>query len=177
MGFDLERFKKAKLEARTTEVRIPELKDWFAENTEPVFTVRGLTGEQFYHVREAAAKRVDVQAIIAKLTSGDGAAIAEALDEHFGAVPGEYARRVEILIYGCVDPSMDRPTALKFYRHFPVHAHTLADAILRASGEGAVLGESKGSGGTPASAGTSTSATSGGKPSSKSARTSSRKRK
>lgn len=156
MGFDVDRFRKSTLKLRTAEVKLPEMQDWFAEGEEAAFIVRGLDGEEFYHVRQAAAKRADIQAIVSRLTAGDGSAIASAIDEFYGSVPEEFARRVEILIYGCVEPELDRQTAMKLYRHFPVSAHSLADAILRCSGEGSVPGESKGSGVTPAPAMTST---------------------
>ena len=100
-------------------------------------------------------------AIASRILSGSGEAIGEALDEYFGAVPDEYVRRVEVLHLGSVEPRLDRSQAMKVYRNFPSTAHLLAEAILRATGEGAVVGESSGSGGTPASAMTSTSATCG----------------
>lgn len=177
MGFDLDRFRGADLHPRTIEVKVPELKDWFPEGEEPIFHVRGMTGEEFYNVRQAVQKRTDLQGIAQRLMSGDGGAIAEAVEEFYGAVPEEFARRVEILIFGCVDPKLDRQSAMKFYKNFPVQAHSVADAILRASGEGSVLGESKGSGGTLASAMTSTSATCEENASSKSDQTSSRKKR
>jgi hypothetical protein len=67
-------------------------------------------------------------------------------------VPDEFARRVEILLAGCVEPALSRDMAMKLFKSFPSTAHILADNILKATGEGAVPGESKGSGGTPASA-------------------------
>jgi hypothetical protein len=157
MSFDMTKFRRAKLISRTAEVKVPELKDWFEEGAEPVMIVRGLTGEEFYNVREAVAKQRDLQTIASRLLSGQGEAMAEALEEFFGGVPDEYARRVEVLVAGCVEPKMDRPDALRFFKHFPSTAHLVADAILRATGEGSVAGESKGCGEIPASATTSTS--------------------
>lgn len=156
MGFDLQRFERAEMTARLEEVTIPCMKHWFAEGEEPVFTVRGLTGEEFYAVRQAAAKRQDLQAIASRLLSGEGEAIADAIGEFFGAVPEEYARRVEILISGAVAPAFDRALAMKMFKHFPTAAHILVEKILKATGEGAVPGESSGRGETPASATTST---------------------
>ena len=161
MGFDLVKFKKAKLIQRTETVKVPELKDWFPEGEEAVLLVRGLTGEEFYQVRQASAKRADLQAIASRVMSGEGAAIADAIEDFFGAVPEEFARRVEVLIHGCVDPVLTREEAMKLFRHFPSTAHTIADAILRATGEGSIVGEPKGCGEIPASDTTYTSATCG----------------
>ena len=161
MGFDLAKFTRAEMEHRAVDVPVPELRSWFPEGEKPVIKVRGLSGEEFYNVRQAVQKRTDLRGIAEKLLGGNGQAIAEAIEEFYGSVPEEFARRVEILIHGCVEPKLDRAAAMKLIKHFPVSAHGLADAILRATGEGSILGESKGSGGTPASAMTSTSATCG----------------
>jgi hypothetical protein len=156
VGFDLTAFSRASLDPRRVTVKTPDLKDWFSEGAEPAFEVRGLTGEEFYTVRQATAKRQDLQAIASRLLSGDGQAIADAIEEFYGSVPEEYARRVEILIHGCLEPTLDRAAAMKLFKYFPSAAHTIADAILRATGEGSVAGESSGRGETPAPATTST---------------------
>ncbi len=161
MPFDLTRFLRDDLRPRTVTVRVPEMKSWFGPDDDPAFVIRGLTGEEFYSVREAVQKRADFSAIASRILSGAGDAIADALDEFYGAVPDEFARRVEVLILGCVEPKLDRRAAMRIFKHFPTTAHTIADAILRATGEGSVAGESNGCGETPASSMTSTSATCG----------------
>jgi len=151
-AFDLAAFSRDRLQLRTAEVECAELRRWFPEGARPVFVVRGLNGEEFYGVREAVARRRDLQAIAGRLLSGQGEAIAEAIEEFYGGVPDEYARRVEILVAGCVAPALDRPAALKIFKYFPSVGHQLAEQILRLTGEGACVGESSGCGGTPASA-------------------------
>ncbi len=173
MPFDLRRFNREDLKPRTEEIKVPEMKAWFDEEDAPVFTSRALTGEEFYRVREAVQRRADFQAIAAGLLSGGGEAIAEAIEAFYGAVPDEFARRVEVLVFGCVKPALDRQAAVKLLTHYPVSAHAVSEAILRATGEGSIPGESNGSGGTPASATTSTSATCGENASSSCGRTSS----
>ena len=156
MGFNADAFRQADLQPRTIEVPTPELKQWFDEGASPVFVVRGLTGEEFYLVRDAVNRRRDIQAIASQLMSGDGEAIAAAIEEFYGSVPEEFARRVEIVIHGTVDPDLNRDMAMKLFKNFPSSAHVIAESILRATGEGATVGESSGSGETPASATTST---------------------
>jgi hypothetical protein len=156
MGFLLSDFVRADLKPRTVTVKVPELASWFEAGSEPVFIVRGLSGEEFYAVREAVNKRRDLQTIASQLLSGQGEAIAAAVEEFYGAVPDEYARQIEILAAGCVDPVLDRVAAMKLIKHHPVSVHTIASEILRATGEGSTPGESSGSGATPASATTST---------------------
>lgn len=155
MTFKLTEFSNADLSPRLSGVKTPEISGWFEDGADPVFKVRGLTGEEFYHVRESVNKRRDMQAIASKILGGDGGAVAEAIEELYGAVPDEFVRRVEVLVAGCVEPAMDRPMAVKLLKHFPSTAHTVAEEILRATGEGSTVGEPKGSGETPVSAMTS----------------------
>ena len=156
MAFDNKAFSSAKLEQRVGEMKCPELASWFSNGDEPVIKFRGLTGEEFYSIREAVQRRHDYQAIASRLASGSCKAIADAISELYGEVPDEYVRRVELIIRGCVDPSFDRETALKLFKYFPNRAHAVADEIWRLTGEGATVGELKGSGSIPASATTST---------------------
>ena len=156
MPFDVKKFTSADLHRRTAEVKCPELKDYFGPDQEPVFKIRGLTGEEFYQVREAVQRRKDIKAIASRLLSGSGEDVANALQQLYGEIPDEYARRVEVIIYGCQEPTLDRPTVIKLFNHFAATMHSMADEILRLTGEGSTLGEPKGSGETPASAMTST---------------------
>ena len=156
MSFELDKFRSASLVPRTDRIKTPELAAWFKEGAEPVFFVRGLTGEEFYSVRQASEKRADMQSIANRIMSGAGTAIGDAIEELFGAVPDEYARRVEILVAGCVDPKLDRLDAVKLIKNFPSSVHTITTHILLKTGEGSVVGELKGCGEIPASATTST---------------------
>lgn len=156
MPFDLKEFRKSKLTARTEEVPMSELKQFFDPEENPVFLVRGMTGPEMYQVREAVEKRRNLQAIISKLMGGDGAAIAEAVDEFYGTVPEEFVRRVETLLIGCVSPVLTRQDAMKLFRHFPTQATVITTRILWLTGEGSLPGELKDSGEIPESDTTST---------------------
>lgn len=156
MGFDLNRFTSASLALRTAEVKTPMLKDFFAEGEEPVFKVRGLTGEEWYGMRQAITDRRDRKAIAEKLLSGAGEAIAEAIADIYGDIPEELARRINMVAYGCVEPKLDLTAAVKLFKFYAPQAHLISEEIWRLSGEGATLGESKGCGEIPASATTST---------------------
>jgi len=151
MAFDHKKFRKAKFSPRTEEIKVPELAPFFGPDENPVFKVRGLNGQEMYRVQEAVKKRTDLQAITSKLLSGEGAAIAEAIQEFYGAVPEEYVRRVEILILGCAEPALTHQDIMTFYKNYPTQAHAIATRILWLTGEGSTLGESRDSGETPES--------------------------
>lgn len=156
MGFDLNRFTSAGLTLRTAEVKTPMLKDFFGEGEEAVFKVRGLTGEEWYAMRQAIADRRDTKALAEKILSGAGEAIAQAIGDIYADVPEELARRINLVVAGCVEPKLDLPAAVKLFKFYAPQAHLISEEIFRLSGEGATLGESKGCGEIPASATTST---------------------
>jgi hypothetical protein len=160
MGFDLKKFRKSELKPRTDTVKLPEMKAWFGDD-EPVFVVRGLVGEEFYHVKEAVEKRRDIQAIAAQLFSGKGEAIASAVQEFYGSAPDEYVKLIEAIKIGVTEPELDHSDAMKLVKNFPVQANEIFKKIMLLTGVGSELGESKGCGEIPASDTTSTSATCG----------------
>lgn len=151
MPFDLKKFRSAKLTARTEDIPMPGLKEFFTENEEPVFKVRGMTGAEMFQVRESVEKRRDLQLIVSKLLSGDGSAIGEAVEEFYGSVPEEFVKRVETLLIGCVSPELTRQDAMKLFRHFPTQASIITTRILYLTGEGSLPGELKDSGEIPES--------------------------
>lgn len=151
-GFDVKAFNKAKFEARTEVVEVPELAEFNAGK--PVaWTVRGLTGDEFYKVRGAADKNAQVQALL-EAVSGKGLLQVEAIREAFGLAADlheDHVKRLEMLIVASVDPPVDRPMAVKFAAAYPVAFARLTDKILVLTGMGQVSGKLKGSGETPAS--------------------------
>lgn len=151
MPFDLKQFRKTQLAARTEDIPTPELKLFFAEDEKPVFKVRGMAGDEMYRVREAVEKRRDLQAIVSRLMSGEGSAMADAIEDYFGVVPEEFARRVEILLVGCLDPVLTRQDVMKLFRHYPTQAHAICTRILHLTGEGSLPGELKDFGEIPES--------------------------
>lgn len=141
MAFKIDEFMRAKLAPRQVEVKVPELKGWFEEDTEPVFLVRGLTGEEFYNVRNAVAKRRNMEAIAKGILSGEGDAMQKAVKDFFGDLPEEQVRHMVILGTACVEPELDQEKAKKLLKYFPLSAFTIAEAVLKATGEGSTLGE------------------------------------
>ncbi len=149
MSFDMKKFMTTKFEPRTEEIRLDDLKGFFPENVEPVFTVRGLTGEEMARTNEAAAKNRNLMAVVDAMAATNAADKADAIKEALGlsgSVPDDLAKRIEHLTYGCIDPKFDQPAAVKFFTVFPVEGYQLSNVILRLTGQGQKPGESKPSG-------------------------------
>mgnify|MGYP000072966979 CR=1 FL=1 len=156
MGFDLEALKKAELEARTSEVRADSLKDWFAEGDEPVFTVRGLYGQEMAQVREAVDKHKNVQDLVQAIATADQGtqeriqAIREAAGVTTG-MPTELVRRIEALKRGSVDPEIDEEGAKKIAKGYSIDFFKITDEIMRLTGQGAQEVKKNNSSRTPTS--------------------------
>lgn len=161
MGFDIKKFQKAEFAHREEKVNMDALKDFFDDK--PEFTVRGLTGEEMARVNEAQSKQKNLSAIVDALAANADTEKIKGLREAVGLtdddVPGDLARRIEMLRLGCVDPELDERDAVKVFKVAPVDAYGATNTILQLSGQGMRPGESKSSGKKKASKQHSTSAT------------------
>ena len=155
MGFDLKKFKKAKFEPRTAIVPVPALSAFFGEKEKPVFTVRGLAGEEMARVNEAQNKQKNLAAVVAALAGQDQPEKIQALQESLGlskdTIPMDLARRIEMLAIGCITPAIDEQVAAKIFKAAPVDAYDLTNRIQVLSGQGMIEGKPKASGKTKAS--------------------------
>ncbi len=69
MGFDASRFMKEKFLHRIEDVPVPDLKDFFPEGEEPVWKVRGLTGQEMGRMMEAPSRVKNYAALLERLAS------------------------------------------------------------------------------------------------------------
>lgn len=154
MSFDQLRFQQATLAPRQETVWTRELASFFAPGVDPVFTVRGLTGEELARANDIQARQQRLAAHIDALSVTGGGDAREALRSLLGYgddVPEELAKRLDYLVYGCVEPAMDRPTAVKLFAAYPIIGYTLTNKILNLTGLGADVGKAPPSTPTPPS--------------------------
>jgi len=141
MGFDLKGFRNAQCQARTDQVRVDGMADWFDEGDEPVFHVRGLSGEELARVREAVDKNKNISEVLEAIaTSQTSQDRIDEIREYLGvsdSVPNELARRMEMLVYGSVDPNLDHETVKLVAERHPIELYNITDKILTLTGEGA----------------------------------------
>lgn len=139
MPFDVQRFTSARWEPRTERVPVPDLAEWFGEDEEAVFVVRGLSGPELGRCTEAVTRNRDRAALAEGLLSADDGERIQALRETLGvgtAVPDDIAKRLEMLELGSVEPKMDHGSVVKFCEAFPVEFYQLTTIILRLTGRG-----------------------------------------
>jgi hypothetical protein len=155
MNFDLERFRAASLAPRQAQIPVPDLAHFFAAGTEPLWTVRGLTGEEIARANDATQRGLTignaVEALAAAANKGDQVDALKTLIGYGSEVPADLAKRLDHLCVGSIDPVIDRETAVRLFNNFPIVAYQLTNEILRLTGLGADVGKLPHSMQTPAS--------------------------
>lgn len=151
MTFKSKEFLAQKFDPREEVVRVPDLADWF--DGEPVWRVRGLTGQELGKSNIAAEKSREIRAILEGLASKSSKRISEAINDLVDPdTPIDIAKRISMLQLGSVDPVCSEQLALKVCKTFPVEFYTLTTKILELTGKGHTAGESKPFGTTEPSA-------------------------
>lgn len=142
MSFDLERFRTLTLTPRQAQVAVPELAPLFGDAA-PVWTVRGLTGEELARANDATARVKLYAATVEALASAARSEQAEALKNLMGVneVPEDLAKRFDHLTFGSVEPAIAREDAVRLFASHPVVAYQLTNKILELTGQGADLGK------------------------------------
>ena len=144
MGFDAAKFERSKFEPRRSRVAVPALAAFFEDGEEVVFDVRGLSSNELHRALEAGKRQGSIESIVKALAaSGDQA---QALRKAIGLTndtPGEIAKRLEMLVMGCVAPTLELPAAVKLAEAFPIEFLSLTNTISELTGQGYSLGEPK----------------------------------
>ena len=142
MGFNADRFERAKLEPRRSRVPVPALAQFFEDGEDAAFEVRGLSSSELHRALEAGKRQGSIESIVKALaSSGDQA---QALRRAIGLsadTPGEIAKRLEMLVMGSIAPTLDLPAAVKLAEAFPIEFLSLTNTISELTGQGYALGE------------------------------------
>jgi len=150
MTFDEAAFNSAQLTARTKDVPVPELAEFFKEEKNPVWQVRGLSGHEVALANLAVQKNSSIVALIEAITGGTKDEKTEAIKELLGVeteeTPADLAKRISMLSHGSVVPECSESLAVRLASKFPVTFYTLTNEITTLTGLGAEVGKPKPSG-------------------------------
>lgn len=139
MPFDMKAFKKADFEARTGEVHVPGLKDFFDEGEKPVFKVRSVSGIEMAKANEATKKNRNLQTLLEGMLGGEAKEQVASFKSALGLdekVPDDIAKRIELFTMAVVEPEVDREMAVLLSERFPVEFTTITNKILELTGKG-----------------------------------------
>ena len=152
---DTAKFLKQKFTARTEDVPVPELADFFGEE-KPVWTIRGLTATELAKAKLAYDRTETARAIIDSMAAdGDKAEnIKQVLGLMDSDVPHDISRRIETLTIGSVSPEIgeaNRDVVVRLSEVYPVTFYNLTNKIDSLTGQGYEPGKPKASGKNKAS--------------------------
>lgn len=140
MGFDAERFERAKLEHRRKVVEVDALAAFFTEGEPAHWEVRGLSATELHHAMEASRRQGSMESIVKAMASNaDQVATMRKALGLSGDTPGEIAKRLEMLVMGSVAPKIELPVAVKLAEAFPIEFLQLTNDITALTGLGADL--------------------------------------
>jgi hypothetical protein len=143
MAFKKKEFDQAKLTYRIIGVPVPGMKEWF--DGDPIWHVRGLTGNELGRCQEMSESRKSLTEIIQDI-------LVKKNDESTtDYIPKENALRIEYLMVGSVDPECDQDLAIKINESYPIEFRILTAKILELTGQGQTVGKQTPSGEIPAS--------------------------
>lgn len=154
MAFNEKKFMNTNFTPRTKDVKVPDMKDFFDKDSEPVFHVRGLTGQELARVHEAVDKHRDIAGLVSGLLSGQSQEKIDSIRSALGVtddVPSEIARRLEMVSIACVDPKISLEIAVKFCEVYPIEFYSVSGTISELTGKGQTPGKAKPSGETKVS--------------------------
>jgi hypothetical protein len=137
MAFNPDKFDKAEFRARTEQVTVSVLADFFDDGEEPIVTVRGLTSNELHKALNAEKSRKGIEKAIEAISSGSEQV--DAMRAVIGlekGTPGEVAKRLEMLQQGTVEPEFTMAQAVKFAENFPIEFIELTNAISTLTGQG-----------------------------------------
>jgi hypothetical protein len=152
--FNTKKFLKTKFVARTFDVPVPDMKDFFEEGAPAIWKVRGLTGQELGRANEAAGKHKSIVAIIEGVMSTSSKDNADAVKDLLGLgtdTPADVAKRMEHICMGSVEPKCPLDLAVRICETFPIEFYQITNKIMELTGQGQVPGKPKPSGGTQAS--------------------------
>jgi hypothetical protein len=140
--FNKDKFLTTEFEQNIAKVPVPQLKEFFDDEDNPVWIVRGLTGHELGKVNEAAQRNRTIGAILDGIISPEIKEKVDALKAIIGLTddtPDDIARRIEMLVIGSVDPKIDHETAVRISEYHPTRLYELTNTIILLGGQGALI--------------------------------------
>ncbi len=139
MGFNSSNFQASQYQPRTAEVLVDMLSEFFDDGEKPLFKVRGLLANELMKAEEASVRRKNASALADALLTGNSAEKMKEVQRVLGFTNDpepELSKRIEILIHGCVEPKIDRQTAVKLSEIAPIEFFNLTNEITKLTGKG-----------------------------------------
>ncbi len=142
MSFNVKKFQTANFTDRIESVAVPMLSQFFSKNDQPVWKIRGLTGEESAIAKQAVQDNKNIDAVLQAVGSNNKKELVEGIKELAGlsadSVPDELVQRYSWIEQGSVDPVCTHEMAMKLALNFPQDFYLLTNKIMALTGKGRV---------------------------------------
>lgn len=148
-GFDPLKFEKQEFHYRTEEIELQSLAFCFPEDEKPIFKIRNLIADEVARTNDAIQTSKKAASLIEALASMNQQEMVTSFKEQLGygkEINGEIQRRIEIILYGCMEPKLPRDLVVKMGEVFPTAFYHLSNRITNLTGLGQELGKQEPSG-------------------------------
>lgn len=140
MSFDIKGFERTKFKRNTEDFKVEVLKDFFAEDEEPVFIMQGLRHDEIAACNAAIRGNDNLKTIL-QAAAHHKPSIKKAIGDMITGgvdVPEDTQKRIMHLTFGSVKPKINEGLAVKLAETFPVEFIQMTDLILKLTGEGMI---------------------------------------
>lgn len=147
---NLDKFRKARFIRPSETFAVPELKEFFDEDEEPVYHIHGLDANEQWYALEAKKQNSLSQALVKAIEANNQQEIIDVTRLALGRseelrTHEEYAYRLELIRLGVTNGDgrscLDYEDVARLGKHFPMIFFRLSTRILQLSGEGSNVGE------------------------------------
>lgn len=139
--FNFDEFLNRKVIPRTEDIIVEPLAPFFDGN--PVFKVRGLTGEELARCIQAAKSYSQLSGIVSGILSDSPKDKVNAIKSSVGLsddIPEDFAKRIEMMLVATLTPeNLTREVVVKLGQVLPVEFMIITNTILTLTGQGANL--------------------------------------
>ncbi len=155
MAFEVDRFTSANWQPRNLEIKVPGLKDFFSDKSDPIWKIRSLEGSEVAKAKHARERNTRLSANIEAISDALSGTrkkekIREGIVQLIGNVEADSdtAWRTELLIQASIDPECDYHLAAVLHKAKPEEYYHITNEIIRLIGLGSEPEKLQPSGGT-----------------------------
>ena len=150
-GFDAAKFQRQDFYTRVEEVQIDVMAPFFPEGELPIFKIKCLSADEVARTNDAIKTAKMAESMLDALSTMNKPDMVKSFKDQLGYgndVNADVQRRIELIIYGTIEPALPRELIVKMAENLPTAFYKLSNRITEITGLGNELGKQPPSGET-----------------------------
>lgn len=148
-GFDAAKFDRQEFHPRTEDVYLDVMAPFFPEGEEPIFKIKSLSADEVARTNDAIKTAKMAESMIDALATMNKPDMVKSMKAQLGygdEINSDVQRRIELIIYGTIEPELPRELIVKMAENLPTAFYKLSNRITEITGLGHELGKQPPSG-------------------------------